>query len=64
MVMDSEAQVLYFFGGRVVDGDWDVPKYSGLYNYTVSTSKWKLLQDPTGVEASSGSVIIPPRYGK
>ncbi|KAF8907826.1 Muskelin N-terminus-domain-containing protein [Gymnopilus junonius] len=44
MVMDSEAQILYVFGGRVVDGDWDTPKYSGLYSYNVSTSKWKQLQ--------------------
>ncbi|KAG1725427.1 Muskelin N-terminus-domain-containing protein [Suillus paluster] len=44
MVMDCEAQILYVFGGRVVDGDWDSPKYSGLYSYNVRTSKWKLLQ--------------------
>ena len=28
----------------MVDGDWDVSKYSGLFSYNVSTSKWKLLQ--------------------
>lgn len=44
MVMDCDAQVLYVSGGRVVDGDWDSPKYSGLYSYNVRTSKWKLLQ--------------------
>lgn len=44
MVMDSGAQILYVFGGRVVDGDWDTSKYSGLYSYNVSTSKWKSLQ--------------------
>jgi hypothetical protein len=44
MVMDCEAQILYVFGGLVVDGDWDPAKYSGLYSYNVRTSKWKLLQ--------------------
>jgi hypothetical protein len=44
MVMDSESQMLYVFGGRVVDGDWDELRYSGLYNYNIRTSKWKLLQ--------------------
>ena len=28
----------------MVDGDWNVSKYSGLFSYNVSTSKWKLLQ--------------------
>lgn len=44
MVMDSEAQMLYVFGGRVVDGDWGSFKYSGLYSYNVRTSKWRMLQ--------------------
>ena len=44
MVMDSEAQMLYVFGGRVVDGDWDVSRFSELYSYNLTTSKWKLLQ--------------------
>lgn len=44
MVMDSNAQILYVFGGRVVDGDWNSIKYSGLYSYNVRMSKWKMLQ--------------------
>lgn len=44
MAMDCEAQILYVFGGRVVDGDWDSVKFSGLYSYNVRLSKWKLLQ--------------------
>lgn len=44
MVMDSEEQMIYVLGGRILDGDWDVSKYSGLYSYNVRTSKWKLLQ--------------------
>lgn len=68
MVMDSEAQMIYVFGGRVVDGDWDTLKLSGLYSYNVSTSKWRQLQDSapsrTSGDSSTGSVIIPPRYGE
>ena len=78
MVMDSESQMLYVFGGRVVDGDWDVSKYSGLYSYNVSTSKWRLLQyaqpvpgppeiqmhpRTSSLETSVGSNIIPSRFG-
>ena len=44
MVMDCESQIMYVFGGRVVDGDWDTSKYSGLYSYNVRLSKWRLLQ--------------------
>ena len=44
MAMDCEAQILYVFGGRVVDGDWDTLKYSGLYSYNVRLSRWRSLQ--------------------
>ena len=44
MAMDCEAQILYVFGGRVLDGDWDTSKYSGLYSYNVRLSRWRLLQ--------------------
>lgn len=43
LVIDSDAQMLYVFGGRVVDGG-DTVKYSGLYSYNVRTSKWAFLQ--------------------
>lgn len=42
--MDSETRMIYVSGGRVVDGDWESVKYSGLYSYNVQTGKWKLLQ--------------------
>ncbi|THU94177.1 hypothetical protein K435DRAFT_966971 [Dendrothele bispora CBS 962.96] len=61
MVMDSEAQMLYVFGGRVVDGNSDSVKYSGLYSYNVQNNKWRLLQHPDNV--SHASVNIPPRFG-
>ncbi|OCH88092.1 hypothetical protein OBBRIDRAFT_780673 [Obba rivulosa] len=43
MVMDSEAQVMYVSGGRIVDGDWESIKYSGLYSYDLRENKWKSL---------------------
>ncbi|KAF8070082.1 Muskelin N-terminus-domain-containing protein [Lyophyllum atratum] len=61
MVMDCETQILYVFGGRVVDGDWDSVKYSGLYSYNVRLSKWKLLQHPDS--SNSSQTIIPSRFG-
>ncbi|KAG6874505.1 hypothetical protein C0995_010415 [Termitomyces sp. Mi166 len=50
MVLDSETQILYVFGGRIVDGDWDTVKYAGLFSYNIRSSKWKQLQtfDGTG----------------
>ncbi|KAF6763348.1 Mei4-dependent protein 6 [Ephemerocybe angulata] len=64
MVMDTEAQILYVSGGRVVDGDWEKSSYSGLYSYTVRTSKWKLLQHgDVNATGSSSSHVIPPRFG-
>ncbi|KAF5357318.1 hypothetical protein D9758_005835 [Tetrapyrgos nigripes] len=61
MVMDSEAQMLYVFGGRVVDGDWNSLKFSGLYSYSVQINKWRLLQHPDN--SSHASVMIPSRFG-
>ncbi|KAI6037579.1 Muskelin N-terminus-domain-containing protein [Pisolithus marmoratus] len=58
MVMDSETQMIYISGGRVVNGDWDSPKYSGFYSYNVKTNKWKLLQ-PINASGSSSSVQSP-----
>ncbi|EAU90900.2 Mei4-dependent protein 6 [Coprinopsis cinerea okayama7 len=61
MVIDSETQILYVFGGRVVDGDWETSKFSGLYSYNIRMSKWKLLQaaDLSGQPPNT----IPPRFG-
>lgn len=44
MVFDSERQILYVSGGRVIGDDWDTYKYAGLYAYTIKTAQWKLLQ--------------------
>lgn len=44
IVLDPDAQVIYVHGGRVVDGDWQTAKYSGLYSYDLRTGKWSMLQ--------------------
>ncbi|KAF8658335.1 hypothetical protein AX16_002101 [Volvariella volvacea WC 439] len=61
MVMDCEAQILYVFGGRIVDGEWDSVKYSGLYSYDVRLSKWRLLQSLDNPPAHC--VAVPGRFG-
>lgn len=44
IALDPDAQVLYVHGGRVVDGDWQTAKYSGLYSYDLRSGKWSMLQ--------------------
>lgn len=44
MVIDSEAQIIYVCGGRVVDGDWESLKFSGLYSYDIKKNRWKMSQ--------------------
>ncbi|KAH7889083.1 Muskelin N-terminus-domain-containing protein [Phlebopus sp. FC_14] len=65
MAMDCEAQMLYVFGGRVVDGNWELEsqKYSGFYSYNIRTSKWKLLQPLQASCFSAAQQPILPRYG-
>ncbi|KAJ7130841.1 Muskelin N-terminus-domain-containing protein [Mycena crocata] len=64
MVMDCEAQLLYIYGGRVIDGDYANCKYAGLYSYNIRLAKWQHLQTtpkPNATTFSGG--IIPARYG-
>ncbi|KAJ7594503.1 Muskelin N-terminus-domain-containing protein [Mycena floridula] len=61
MVLDCEAQILYVFGGRLVDGDWDSNKYSGLYSYNIRLKNWKQLQPAENTGSSYAT--IPPRFG-
>ena len=42
MVIDSEKQMLYVFGGRIVNDD-SGPAYSGLYQYNIVTDQWEHL---------------------
>ncbi|KAH9920145.1 Muskelin N-terminus-domain-containing protein [Fomitopsis serialis] len=60
MVMDCEAQVIYISGGRVVDGDWELCKYSGLYAYDIRTGSWQMLQTS---DANGPNTAITARFG-
>ncbi|KDQ55802.1 hypothetical protein JAAARDRAFT_208578 [Jaapia argillacea MUCL 33604] len=63
MVMDADNQILYVFGGRVVDADMSSHKYSGMYSYNVRTSKWMMLQPADNIAATPHQVCIPSRFG-
>ncbi|KAI0373966.1 hypothetical protein BV20DRAFT_936559 [Pilatotrama ljubarskyi] len=60
MEMDCEAQVIYVFGGRVVDAEWESLKFSGMYSYDVRTSKWKMYNTS---DAYASQPSIPSRFG-
>lgn len=59
MALDSDSQMLYVFGGRIVDGDKENTKCGGMYCYNVRKSKWSTLMQPNG-NVGQG---IPPRSG-
>ena len=44
MVMDSDAQMIYIFGGRILNDALEPNKYGGFYSYDVRTSRWTNLQ--------------------
>ncbi len=43
MVIDSDAQIIYVFGGRVIEKHSDIIKYSGFYSYNIRLSKWRTI---------------------
>eukprot|EP00842_Homolaphlyctis_polyrhiza_P000688 jgi/Hompol1/161/HPOL_002138-RA len=47
MVVDSERQVLYVFGGRTIGPDVTQTIYSGLYAYNIVTGLWTLIRTDT-----------------
>ncbi|KAJ7646961.1 Muskelin N-terminus-domain-containing protein [Roridomyces roridus] len=63
MVVDCNAQMLYVFGGRVLDGDWANYKYAGLYSYDIQRKQWQQLQPSSPSSKSLSGSIIPARYG-
>ena len=44
MCLDTDAQIMYISGGRVVDGEWEILKYCGIYSYDIRLKKWKVIQ--------------------
>ena len=61
MVIDSERQNLYVFGGRVVGDDSTQVGYSGLYVYSVSKATWKMLC--TDWSNAETPVVLKSRIG-
>ncbi|GJJ06436.1 hypothetical protein Clacol_000628 [Clathrus columnatus] len=49
IAIDSEKQILYVSGGRVVDNDMDTGsmRFSGFYQYHIITGKWERIIDET-----------------
>jgi len=56
--LDSEAQVIYVHGGRVIDGVWMTNKYSGMYSYDIRSGKWSTIPI-----AQLSHDAMPPRFG-
>ncbi|KAF7305989.1 Muskelin-N domain-containing protein [Mycena chlorophos] len=63
LAMDSEAQMLYVYGGRVIDNDWANQKYAGLYSYDVAAAQWQHLQNDPKLTTSFTGTTIPARHG-
>ncbi|KAI0775785.1 Muskelin N-terminus-domain-containing protein [Trametes elegans] len=60
MEIDCERQMIYVFGGRVSDAEWEILKLSGMYSYDIPTSKWKLYNTS---DAYASHPSISPRFG-
>ncbi|KAF4567413.1 hypothetical protein EYR40_006412 [Pleurotus pulmonarius] len=64
MVIDSDAQIIYVFGGRVIEKHSDIIKYSGFYSYNIRLSKWRTIPANATDHGSEGNQLtIPPRSG-
>ncbi|KAJ3217804.1 Muskelin 1, intracellular mediator containing kelch motif [Dinochytrium kinnereticum] len=70
MVVDSDAQVMYVFGGRLVGPDPNqTPLYSGLFAYCIATNRWRLIksdanQPDTSIQLKSRighSMLLNPK---
>lgn len=44
MCIDSDAQVIYVFGGRTITASSVEISYSGLYSYDISAVTWRLIR--------------------
>jgi hypothetical protein len=61
MVVDSDAQVIYVFGGRTIGPDPSQTVYSGLYAYHIPTNQWRLLRSDTS--QPEGTIQLKSRIG-
>ncbi|KAF8585931.1 hypothetical protein K439DRAFT_1409405 [Ramaria rubella] len=63
MAIDSEMQMLYIFGGRIVGSKPNAGNgFSGLYRYDIATGKWEHISDESAPSAKL-SRGIPSRFG-
>ncbi|CAG8466882.1 18677_t:CDS:10, partial [Racocetra persica] len=61
MCIDSEAQMIYVFGGRTVHPDTEPFTYSGLYSYNIRSKEWKLVRPSD--ESNTDYVPLKSRIG-
>ncbi|KAI9001723.1 Muskelin N-terminus-domain-containing protein [Gaertneriomyces semiglobifer] len=61
MVVDSERQVLFVFGGRAISPDPNQTVYSGLYAYSIVNNQWKLVR--TDTSQPEHSIQLKSRIG-
>ena len=60
MVIDSERQFLYVFGGRIISNSSPTGlenTYSGLYSYSIAQGKWTLLRYVFRVDCGTDSFV-------
>jgi hypothetical protein len=61
MLVDSEKQILYVFGGRTILPDASQTVYSGLYAWNMLTDTWRLIRDDT--TQPENSIHLKSRIG-
>ncbi|KAI8614210.1 Muskelin N-terminus-domain-containing protein [Chytriomyces sp. MP71] len=61
MVVDSDAQVLYVFGGRTIGPDPSQTIFAGLYSYDIRSNVWRLLRNDTS--QPENSIQLKSRIG-
>jgi N-acetylneuraminic acid mutarotase len=64
MALDADAQVLYIFGGRIINGNNAASPentYSGLFAYYIAQNSWKLLR--SDLAQPDGSAALRSRIG-
>ncbi|KAL5034044.1 hypothetical protein RTP6_001923 [Batrachochytrium dendrobatidis] len=61
MIVDSDHQVLYVFGGRTIGPDVSQTVYSGLYSYSINTNQWRLIS--TDISQPENAIQLKSRIG-
>ncbi|KAJ3300279.1 Muskelin 1, intracellular mediator containing kelch motif [Borealophlyctis nickersoniae] len=61
MIVDSDTQTLYVFGGRAIGPDPNQTVYSGLYAYSILRNQWRLIR--TDASQPEHSIQLKSRIG-